>query len=374
MERLAEMGDEVVVLTADYRMPGVEEMPSKATVLRDLKGWWDWEEWAPAKLGPLERIHRERHNQRTLARVLEDFRPQVASVWDLGMGSWTIATILEERGVPMVLTFLDDWVTFAHIFDAWTRVFDRRPWARPLGRILGLETRLPRFDGALSSAASRMIAEAIHRNGRWKFPNAELIPIGVDTEDFPVSPSERRNWSWRILYVGRVVPQKGVLTLVRALALLPPAARLEIVGHAHESQRVEVEQLAADLGVADRIHFDVASSRQDLRRRYRSTDVLVFPSEWPEPFGLVPLEAMACGVPVVATGTGGSGEFLADGRNCLLFEPGDEQSLAAALRSLAADPELRGRIVAGGTETASEMTMDRFAQRLAQLHHRAAGS
>ena len=98
---------------------------------------------------------------------------------------------------------------------------------------------------------------------------------------------------------------------------------------------------------------------------------MVFASEWPEPYGIVPLEAMACGVPVIATGTGGSGEFLEDGGNCRLFQAGDPVSLAAAAREVAEDAELRATIVAGGLETARRLTMDHYADQLERQHERA---
>src|ERR1051325_10801161 len=96
-------------------------------------------------------------------------------------------------------------------------------------------------------------------------------------------------------------------------------------------------------GLTDRVAFDVVD-RSELASRYRDSDVFVFPTIWEEPFGLVPLEAMACGTPVIATGTGGSGEFLVEGYNCLLVPPGDAHALAAAVRRLAEDGELRARL------------------------------
>jgi glycogen(starch) synthase len=372
MEYFAERGDEVLVLTNDYRLHEAEEPPSTVQVRRDLRGWWDWEAFAPEQVPVRDRIRRERHNQSVLRRVLQDFDPDVASVWDLAFMSWSLATMVERRHVPIVLTFLDQWIATSADFDAWTRIFARRSWAHPLGRALGLETRLPTFDGSTASVASKMIGDTISSESRWKFPGAELVPLGVDTSDFPVSSPREEPWSWKILYVGRVVPHKGVLTLVRALALLPDEARLDIVGHVHESQRRNVMALAAELGFSHRVEMDEARSRQDLRRRYQQADVLVFPSEYPEPFGIVPLEAMACGTPVVASGTGGSGEFLADGVNCVLFTPGEPEELAAAVRRVANDRELRHQIVTGGTATASELTLERFSARLYELHGRAA--
>jgi glycosyltransferase involved in cell wall biosynthesis len=82
----------------------------------------------------------------------------------------------------------------------------------------------------------------------------------------------------------------------------------------------------------------------------------VFPVRWNEPWGLVPIEAMAMGRPVVATGRGGSGEYLRDGDNCLLFEADDPRALAAALRNLADDPDLRRRLRDGGLRTAPRYT------------------
>jgi glycogen(starch) synthase len=372
MERFAECGIEVAVLTADQRMEGVEEPPSSPVeVRRLLGGWWDWTTWAPARLTLRQRLALERHNQRALGRTLDEFRPDVVSVWDLGMMSWSLASLVERRGIPTVLTFLDDWITYAYVFDGWTRMFERRPWMRPLGAALGLETRLPSFRGARASVASRMIGDAIKSRSRWQFPDAELVPIGVETRDFPISEPRSAQWSGRLLYAGRVVREKGVATLVRALPLLPSGTSLHIVGHGHQSEIHALTELAGDLGVAERVRFSVAASRRQLRQAYVDADALVFPSEWPEPFGLVPLEAMACGTPVVATGTGGSGEYLEDGWNCLVFPPGDADALAGCLSRLGQDAQLRARIVLGGTATAQRLTMDVCAQRLEALHRRA---
>lgn len=371
MERFTERGIDVEVLTADHHMSGVDEVASNVRVRRVLRGWWDWDAWAPVKMNFRERLAVERHNQRALVEALDEFQPDVASVWDLGMMSWSLATLIERRRIPIVLTFLDDWITFAYVFDAWSRIFDKRPWLRPLGTALGLETRLPVFRGAIASNASQMISDAVAERSRWKFPDAALIPMGVENRSFPVTEPRQGEWSWRLMYSGRLVQEKGVFTIVKALPLLPPQATLDLVGHGHDSVKQELVDLATELGVADRVRFALASSRQDLRDRYRAADVVIMSSEWPEPFGLVPLEAMACGTPVVATGTGGSGEFLDDGVNCLLFTPGDPESMAAAIRRVADDAALRSRLVAGGTDTTRRMNMDVYADALEVLHRQA---
>jgi glycosyltransferase involved in cell wall biosynthesis len=107
-----------------------------------------------------------------------------------------------------------------------------------------------------------------------------------------------------------------------------------------------------------------------IRDHLRRCRALLFPGE--EDFGIVPVEAMACGTPVLATGAGGSGEFLRDGENCLLFERGDPAALAEGVRRLAADPTLRRRIAVGGLATANELTSDHLADTFEAWHRAAA--
>jgi glycosyltransferase involved in cell wall biosynthesis len=401
MERFAEQGHDVMVLTSETRLPGVDDTAdatpsptpsSTVEVRRQLVPWWDWAASTPLQPTRRRRTAIERRNQGALRGAVEEFEPDVASVWSMGFLSFSVLRLLEDRRVPIVLSLCDDWICHAHQFDAWTSSFAvPRATGRParagvpsaasLGLAVrravagarGLRSELPTLAGARASYASRMIAAEVSRRGRWQFPNAPVIPLGVETRDFPVTAPPGRPWSWRILYVGRVVRAKGVPTLIRALPKLPAEASLEIDGHALDIDRREMAELAGALGVGDRVTF-TRSPRTALRDRYRAADVVVFPSEWAEPFGIVPLEAMACGIPVVATGTGGSGEFLADGTNCVRFTPGDPDDLAAALCRLARDDALRRRVVAGGSDTAALMTMDVYARRLEELHAEAASA
>ena len=101
-------------------------------------------------------------------------------------------------------------------------------------------------------------------------------------------------------------------------------------------------------------------TRAELPAEYEASDVVVFPVTWEEPWGLVPIEAMALGRPVVATGRGGSGEYLRDGENALVFPPSEAPALAAAVRRLADDPALRTRLREGGLATAPLHTEEVF--------------
>ena len=374
MQRFADHGHDVHVLTSDTRFPDREEpapIPG-LTVERALRGWWDWDTHDSLHAGIRQRVAIERHSQRVMRDALRRFRPDVVSIWSLVYLSFSLVTLVERAGVPVVVNLGDDWITYAPALDEWTRVFDRRPWLGPVGRLAGLETRLPTFAGATVTAASEMIRDSVAERARWNFADVDIIRMGVETRDFPLADPHPERWAWRLLYVGRVVPNKGVATAIKALPLLPAEAHLDVDGYGAVELIDELKGLARDLGVADRVTF-MRSPRSDLAARYSDADVVLFPSEWPEPFGLVPLEAMARGTPVVATGTGGSGEMLFDEDNCLLFRPGDPEALADAVLRLANDPALRRRVTEGGTRTARDLTIDRYAERVETVHSTAVG-
>src|SRR3546814_842921 len=155
------------------------------------------------------------------------------------------------------------------------------------------------------------------------------------------------------------------------LTHLDAGTTLEVQGTGDPAERDRMASLAAELGLGDRVEFG-SVDRAGLVERYRAADAFVFPSEWEEPFGLVPLEAMACGTPVMATGVGGSGEFLLDPGNCVRFTAGDPSDLAAAVRRLAGDGALRARLVEQGFATARYFDVDRLTDAYEAWHDAAA--
>jgi glycosyltransferase involved in cell wall biosynthesis len=192
-------------------------------------------------------------------------------------------------------------------------------------------------------------------------------PLGV-APVFTEHPEQP--WQQRLLYVGRLEERKGIGTAIEALAHLP-GATLRVVGAGDPREAARLRELADRLGVAQRVTFAGGVPRTELSAVYASGDVTLFPVVWPEPFGLVPLESMAVGRPVIATGRGGSGDYLRDGDNSLLFEAGDAAALAAVVRRLEDGP-LRTRLRAGGLQTASELTEARWLRAVVREHERLA--
>jgi glycosyltransferase involved in cell wall biosynthesis len=317
------------------------------------------------------RLRTERANRRVLETVLDDFRPDVVSVWNMGAMSLGLLRVVRDRGIPLVYAVCSDWLYYGPLLDAWSRLFTRRPTlGRVVERVAGVPAVLPDIGRSgtflFVSGRTREHAEA---KTPWRFPDSTIVYSGIDPVDFPLGAVDavERPWQWRLLYVGRLDPRKGIDDLVRALASLPSEATLEVIGSGDGHERDRLRSLARDLGVDARVTFD-AVPRDTLAARYRAADVCVFPSTWDEPFGLVPVEAMASGIPVVATGTGGSAEFLADGVNCLLYEPGNPAALADAVRRVAGDATLRHRLVHGGRETASGLTVETLADVMEAWH------
>jgi glycosyltransferase involved in cell wall biosynthesis len=374
MTRLAGRGHEVAVLTTTTRFAGIADAtdPRIPDVRRELRFYWDDHRLLDPPLR--ERLAIERHNQHRLRAALDDLRPDVVSVWNMGAMSLGLLTTIADRGIPMVYAVCDEWPVYAPRLDAWTRLFRDRP--RWLGAAARAVTRLPVAPPDLGrTGAFCFVSDFARRRAEaagWTFPRATVVYSGIERSEFPTpADAGRRPWRWRLLFVGRLDERKGLETLVRALALLPQEATLDVVGPGDAEFRARVDGLVADLGLGARVTF-AEGPRSELAARFAAADVFVFPSEWEEPFGLVPVEAMACATPVVATGTGGSAEFLADGRNCLLVPPRDPEAVAAAVRRLAGDGDLRARLVAGGLATAGVLDTDRLADTFEAWHVAAA--
>lgn len=375
-------GHDVTVLTTTTRFAGAgagaggeaDAAPAEPEphVRRVLE--WYWHDHRVLRPPPRERLRIERANQRRLGEVLAEAAPDVVSLWAMGGMSVGLIATCVERAYPVVAVIEDDWLVYAPNVDAWTAAWQRRPrWLGALtAQITGLPTGVPRLPPSATVAfASDYLRRRAEAEGAIEFTKWAIVPLGTDPVDFPPRRPGPRPWSGKLLAVGRVEPRKGFDVAVRALAELP-GATLRIVGAGDAAHREELLRLAAELGVADRLTCVDLVARSELADVYAEADALLFLSRWDEPFGLVPLEAMTQGLPVVATRRGGSAEFLTDGLNCLEVPVDDPEAVAVAVRALECDEPLRRRLISGGLATSASYRVDRFAQELEDLHVAAA--
>ncbi|MBM7173711.1 glycosyltransferase [Streptomyces sp. G44] len=185
--------------------------------------------------------------------------------------------------------------------------------------------------------------------GRMGIPatKAGVVPCGVDTDLFtPRGPVAGRGpQRHQLLQLGRLVPRKGAGVSIAALALLPETELVVVGGPPADrlDQDPEVKRLRAlarEAGVADRVRFTGGVPSTDVPPLLRAADVVLCPADY-EPFGIVPLEAMACGRPVVASAVGGQLDTVADPATGRLVPPRDPEALADAVAELLADPGAR---------------------------------
>ncbi len=186
--------------------------------------------------------------------------------------------------------------------------------------------------------------------------NISVIPCGVDLAHFtPDGPHESRRRRHRVLSVGRLVPRKGVGTVIEAIgALAAEGIDVELVvvggGASNGGRDPELERLsgiARQTGAGERIELRGQVPQSALPELYRSADVVVC-APWYEPFGIVPLEAMACGIPVVASSVGGLIDSVVDGGTGRHVPPRDAGAVADAVRGLLLDEPQRRQLGANG--------------------------
>jgi glycosyltransferase involved in cell wall biosynthesis len=190
---------------------------------------------------------------------------------------------------------------------------------------------------------SEFVRASLHAEGCW--PNLSTCLHFVNTDRFRPDGAARREARQRLGAAGRfvllavayLIEPKGVDVAVRALARLPDDVTLWVVGTGRQAEALRA--LAGQLGVAARTHF--LGAQRYVEPYMQAADCLVCPSLWAEAAGLVNLEALACGLPVVASRIGGIPEYVEDGRTGLLFAPGDADGLAECLLRLRGDPDYR---------------------------------
>ncbi|MBL1084564.1 glycosyltransferase [Streptomyces actinomycinicus] len=201
-----------------------------------------------------------------------------------------------------------------------------------------------------------------------------IVPCGVDPDQFaPAARTRPPGVRRRLLAVGRLVPRKGFDRAIRALAGIPDAELLiaggpeaDLLGTDAEAARLYA--VAGEHGVADRVTLLGGVGRARMPRLMSSADLVLSLPVY-EPFGIVPLEAMACATPVVATAVGGQLDTVVDGTTGVLVPADHDYDLSAAVRTLLADPERLARYGAAGRDRVlNHYTWDRVAEGVAAVY------
>ena len=264
------------------------------------------------------------------------------------MSAQVAARLKQELGLPFVITF--------HALGRVRRMHQNEADQFPAQRI--------RIEDECIAQADAIIAECPQDEadliGLYAADPARIrvIPCGFDKSEFwPIArPFARRALGFDpkeriVLNIGRLVPRKGIDTAIRALGRLVRceglAAKLVVVGGNSDvpcpvltPEIGRLREIAAAEGVAEHVLFTGRRSREFLKLYYNAADVFVT-TPWYEPFGITPLEAMACGTPVIGSAVGGIKYSVADGFTGCLVPPNDPDALAGTLARLYRDSDLR---------------------------------
>jgi glycosyltransferase involved in cell wall biosynthesis len=226
----------------------------------------------------------------------------------------------------------------------------RRFWLRPIDRWLYRQYRLVACNSAATASSLSEWVPATASKTR-------VVPNGILVERFSNATAAGRQEVFQtpatgplLISVARLAPPKDHATLLRALTRVQ-GTDLALVGDGE--LRPALQALARDLGIGERVHF--LGRRADVSRLLKMADLFVHSSR-DEGFGLAALEAMAAGVPVVATNVPGLAEVV--GAAAVLTPPGDDAALAAAISSLLASPERRNNLSRAGRERAQQFSLD----------------
>jgi glycosyltransferase involved in cell wall biosynthesis len=340
VEKLRTRGHEVRVLTSSFRNGQTQNPPNEIKVERVLqfKGT-DADPW------PDKKIERGK-----FLRAMKSFSPDVVYFWNqAGLSLW-LPFAAHWHGCRMAF-FLSDTNFVWWRVAAWLLGASKK---NPIIRALFGKTFLVRGWPVVANRTchfcSDFIRQAAVKNGIAFAPkNSVVAHWGIEPSEFTTSPRER--WPVRkLLYVGQMIPQKGIHTAIAALGLLVEEMKFSDLtlslagGGMHPEYEKKLRELPAQLGLVGRVNFLGKIPRAELSRVYAEHDALVFPSEWDEPFAITPLEAMASGLAVIGTTTGGSGELFRNRETAMTFTAGDAADCARAIRELGADRNLFEKI------------------------------
>ncbi|MEV4121331.1 glycosyltransferase [Micromonospora sp. NPDC049645] len=307
--------------------------------------------------------HMREFSRWLIERWRGDWVPEVihAHFWMSGLAGLTAG---RQTGVPVVQTY--------HALGTVKRRYQGVQDTSPARRVS--------YERELGRSVDRIVAQCRDEVGelvRMGVPRSRMtvVPSGVNLATFaPLGPAaDREPGLARILTVGRLVERKGFQTVIRAMALVPDAECLVVGGPPEGLLETDpyarrLRALAESCGVADRVHLVGAVPREEMGRWYRSADLLVA-APWYEPFGLTPLEAMACGVPVVGTAVGGIRDTVLDGTTGDLVPARDPQALATAIQGLLDDRIRRFAYAAAARERArARYSWAATAERLVEVY------
>ena len=326
-------------------------------------------------------------NKMTVSRHIRSLKPDLIYCFGIDGVGYQVYHTAVESGVPSVTVVGDTWLGQAWRdllrFDSWQALAaggdsggrGRRLVKRligSMGRRMGLFIGTkPMSARPVHAISSFLVDDLISAGMPWtpfchliKYP---LCPPFVASNGEPVGLDGSISPCLRVLFVSRMEPLKGPEVAIRGVAnavKFGADVRLTLAGIGADNMISHLHRLAEELEISDRIRWAEAPSQEALVELYRAHDLFVFPSLIVEGLGIVCLEAMACGLPVVATGRGGQMDLVKEGQTGFLFEPGDVAKLSEILCKCASDRGLLEKLSCGAIGMASSYSSQKVREEI----------
>jgi glycogen(starch) synthase len=358
LNELRARGHYVHILTSNHQNPGQPFLEHENGIDRTLRvhGLYG-HPWL--NLSELRRL--EKHNNRLLRAAIAEQQPDLVYVWNMGGLSKSMVLTLQQLGIPTVFYLSDHWIARAIESDVWLQWWNRPNTsskvkiARKLAELTGYRSCWQRIAPTnpprhlkfqrlyfCSKALRKLTASA-----GFEVMHAAVIYAPVDIQKFHGAPRLEQQPMRNLLWVGRLSEDKGIMTALKAMAALKGKfdGELHVYGKGESDYVIHLRQFVASHNLSVRFSSAGMDEMPDI---YRKHDALLFTSEWAEPFALTPLEAMASGLPVIGTTTGGSREIFRHEDNALTYTAGNSDELAQRILQLASKNAARARIAATG--------------------------
>ena len=374
-ERLAERGHMIGVLTSCYELAKAPAGEQNIYRLLHLEG-------DLAYYQPLHFFTRwkkqNRENLVFLEQTIRDFAPDLIFVWGMWALSKALPALAEQLLPGRVVYYLSDyWPSALDMHTMyWQSPTRRWPMQVPKRVLSKVAVSMLAKDGkpdlkfqhviCVSARVRDLLVEA-----GLPIQHARIIHGGTDVERFrSIRKRDDPSGHLKLLYAGQLVRHKGVHTAIEAMARLVNKHRinqinLTLVGSGHPDYEAFLRDLVERERLHDFVTFHKPVSKDEMPAILQQFDVLVFPSIYEEPLARMTQEAMASGLVVIGTTTGGTKEILRDGETGLTFAPEDADGLAKQLSRLITDRDLRCRLAQAGRQTVLEnFTLDKMVKEI----------
>lgn len=370
VDGLKEKGHDIKVLTSSY---GSKTIEKEKDILRVLSFDISCNKWKANNPFLLYRQTKNDLNQ--FNKVMKEYKPALVYIWGMYGISKRILNEVQKYKVPILFDLHDEWLAnnYEKLDDLWIDYWKGTPKkqiSKIVKVILGKCCKWQDLEKSFS-IPKELFKRAIFVSEDLKnryiqkgviFEESKVIYNGIPFELFTRNVDKSKESAiFKLLFVGQVAEHKGVHTILKGLDVLRTLnynVELTIVGTGSKKYMDQLHKMAKELNITNYIHFVGKKERNQLSEIYNNHDCFVSSSEWPESFILTILEAMACGLPVITTATGGTKEIARHQENATVYTPGDSQDLANKIEELIKNRKLAERI----RENGYIMVQERFSE------------